>query len=189
MSPYARPWSSQMVSAVICNRSAPTNEYHQAMRASEAVAKALTSKGPARFRVQQARRKPRGTNRVVKEKNMKAMKDRYGSGPSPSLESSVPNMTNASIPRNSMSPARMRTAPDMAVFGRDCLSWSLTFLTSLFGICVAFVVWLVDPLIAESWGSLAGSLFGCSMAFSVVLFGGFLSRNLIVALRREARGR
>ncbi len=87
---------------------------------------------------------------------------------------------------NNRKPAKNRTAPDMAAFGRKCLNWLLTFLTSLFGIFGAFFIWLADPVIAEHWGLREGLAFGLLMAFCVLVFGDFLTGSLVEALRREA---
>ena len=75
----------------------------------------------------------------------------------------------------------------MAAFGRKLLNWSLTYLTSLFGIFCAFFIRLADTVITEDWGLREGLAFGLSMGFCVLVFGAFLTGCLIEALRREAR--
>jgi len=122
----------------------------------------------------------------MQEKYMSATKARYGSGPSPSLESSTGRIRKATVPSSARIAASPRTERDIATFGRDCLCWSVTYLNSLLGICAAFVIAITDPYIAGSWQIPDGLLFGLVMAVNVVWVGGFVFQAVIGAMRREA---
>ena len=120
------------------------------------------------------------------EKDMNVTKGRYGANPLPSSASSVVKTRNATSPDIAMSTDRPRTERDIVTIGRDCLCWSVTYLNSLFGICVAFVIGILDPYISDSWRIPDGLFFGFVMALNVVLVGGWVFRDAIGAMRIES---